>query len=239
MPPVGPPPQVRADPGPALVIDTTGPAAAGAPSDAAPTGAPTGTEAGALGARARAAMLANRETTVPQGTLIPAVLETAFDSSRPGFARAIVARDVRGFGGTRVLIPRGSRLIGEYRADGTPGQKRALINWVRLIRPDGATIAIGSPTTDTLGRGGVRASVDTHFFQRFAGAILQSAVDIGVALASRSNNASVIVAAPGSTAVAGTFAPSEPIRPTLKVAAGRSIGVFVARDLDFTGVGAR
>ena len=48
-------------------------------------------------------------------------LETAIDSSRPGFARALVSRDVRSYDGSRILIPRGSRLLGEYRADVTPG----------------------------------------------------------------------------------------------------------------------
>ncbi|WP_164040702.1 TrbI/VirB10 family protein, partial [Serratia marcescens] len=87
------------------------------------------------------------------------------------------------FDGTRVLIPRGSRLIGEYGSDTETGQKRMLVNWIRLIRPDGATIAIGSPATDPLGQGGIRASVNSHFFERFAGAILQSALDVGVNLA--------------------------------------------------------
>jgi type IV secretion system protein VirB10 len=53
------------------------------------------------GGRVRAGVFANRATTVVQGTLIPAVLETAFDSTRPGLARAIVSRDVRGFDGTK------------------------------------------------------------------------------------------------------------------------------------------
>src|SRR5690606_4191868 len=125
--------------------------------------------------RARAGALANRSTTVPQGTLIPAVLETAIDSTRPGLARAIVSRDIRGFDGRQILIPRGSRLIGEYRSEAQPGQRRALVNWLRLVRPDGVTIAIGSPAADPVGRGGIRARVNNHFLQRFAGAILQSA----------------------------------------------------------------
>ena len=163
-----------------------------------------------------------------------------FDSTRAGFARALVQRDVRGFDGTRVLIPRGSRLIGEYSGAAVQGQKRALILWSRLIRPDGVTSAIGSPATDTVGRGGVRAKVDTHFFERFAGALLQSVLDIGVNLAARSSDSPVIIALPG--AVHGTTTtvvkPTE-IPPTLKVKPGTSISVFVARDLDFTGAEAQ
>ncbi|MBO9622406.1 MAG: TrbI/VirB10 family protein [Sphingomonas sp.] len=183
-------------------------------------------------------MFANRATTVLQGTLIPAVLETGFDSNRAGFARAIVSRNVIGFDGTRVLIPRGSRLIGEYRSDAGPGQNRALINWTRLIRPDGATINIGSPAADRVGRTGIRADVDTHFFERFSGAILQSALDFGVNLALRGSNGPVIVPLPNndSSAIQNRF---NQVPRTLSVKPGTSISVFVARDLDFTEVEGR
>jgi type IV secretion system protein VirB10 len=185
-------------------------------------------------ARARSGIFANRSSTVPQSTLIPAVLETAFDSRRPGFARAVVSRDVRGFDGTKVLIPRGSRLTGEYRSDVQPGQKRALINWTRLIRPDGVTIALGSPTADTLGRGGVRGKYNSHFFERFTGAILQSALDVGVNVASRTAAGGVVVLPGTGPNLGQAFQSGNRIAPTLTVKAGTSISVFVARDLDFS-----
>ena len=109
-----------------------------------------------------------------------------------------MSRDVRGFDGTRVLIPRGSRLIGEYRSDVAAGQNRALVNWTRLIRPDGVTIDIGSPASDPIGGIGIHASVNTHFFARFADAILQSALYTGVGFASRIGSGPVIVAFPGT-----------------------------------------
>jgi type IV secretion system protein VirB10 len=138
-----------------------------------------------------------------------------------------------------VLIPRGSRLIGEYRSEAQPGQKRALVNWIRLIRPDGVTIAIGSPAGDTLGRGGVRARVNSHFFERFAGAILQSALDIGVNLAGRAAGNGTVVVLPGTAQGATQIVQPAQITPTLSVRQGTSISIFVARDLDFTGAGGR
>ncbi|HEX9932249.1 MAG TPA: TrbI/VirB10 family protein [Allosphingosinicella sp.] len=234
-PPISP---GRATSEPALVIDTTG---GQAPPEAAATGGGETAAAGGggsaiAGTRARSGALANRSTTVPQGTLIPAVMETAFNSTRPGLARAIVSRDVRGFDGTRVLIPRGSRLVGEYRADAQPGQRRALINWLRLIRPDGVTISIASPSTDTLGRGGIRANVNSHFFERFAGSLMRSVVDVGVTLAAGAANAPVVLL-PGALGAlgGGGGGESRQIQPTLTVRQGTSISVFVARDLDFTG----
>ncbi|MBY8826573.1 type IV secretion system protein B10 [Hephaestia sp. CMS5P-6] len=184
-------------------------------------------------------MLANRTTTVPQGTLIPAVLETGLNSDHPGFARALVQRDVRGFDGKQVLIPRGSRLIGQYAGAVAQGQKRAFILWSRLIRPDGVTIAIGSPAADPVGTGGVKADVNSHFFARFSGAILQSVLDVGVNLASRSSHSPVVVALPGSLqGTTGTLVQPTQIAPTLKVKPGASISIFVARDLDFSGADA-
>jgi type IV secretion system protein VirB10 len=240
-PPPPPPPPLRTSNSPTLVIDTSVAPAGGQAGDGpGPGGGDRSTIGGNLGSgqsvgRARSGVFANRSTTVAQGALIPAVLETAFDSRRPGFARAIVSRDVRGFDGTRVLVPRGSRLTGEYRSDIQPGQKRALINWTRLIRPDGVTIALASPAADTLGRGGVRGDYNSHFFQRFAGAILQSALDIGVNVASRAAAGDVIVALPGSTQnTSRGLLESARILPSLTVPAGTSISVFVARDLDFS-----
>lgn len=240
-PPTAPPAvatPVRA-PGPALVVDaTTGDAGGGAA--AATSAGPGAVQGGIAGgdSRVRAAFFRNRATTVPQGTLIRAVLETAFDSSRPGLARAVVSEDTRGFDGSRVLIPRGSRLVGEYRADAGPGQRRAVITWTRLIRPDGAAIAIGSPSGDTLGRGGITGSVDSHFLQRFGGAILQSALELGVNVATaRAASGNVIVGIPGQIA-SGTGALFQPqqIPPTIRVRQGTAITIFVARDLDFTAV---
>jgi type IV secretion system protein VirB10 len=229
-----PPPRNTA--GPALVIDNTAPA----PGTVSQTNAPPGAaDFGAVqaGGRVRAGVFANRATTVVQGTLIPAVLETAFDSTRPGLARAIVSRDVRGFDGSKILIPRGSRLTGEYRSDVASGQKRAFVNWSRLVRPDGITIALGSPAADTLGRGGIKASVNSHFFERFAGALLQSTLDLGVNLATRATTNNVIVTLPNTAqATISPIFQQNRVVPTLRVAAGTSISIFVAHDLDFTNI---
>lgn len=187
--------------------------------------------------RVKAGRFEHPATTIPQGAVIQAVLETALDSTRPGAARAIVSRDVRSFDGSRVLIPRGSRLYGEYKADLALGQNRALIQWTRLMRPDGVVVALDSPSADPLGRAGVKGKVNSHFLQRFGGALLQSVLDIGVGLATRDiADGTVIVGLPGSTqSVTAPIAP-EQVRPTLKVAQGSPVSVFVARDLDFTEV---
>ena len=174
--------------------------------------------------------------TVPQGTIIPAVLETALDSTRPGALRALVQRDIHSFDGSRVLIPRGSRLYGTYEAGLERGQNRALIEWTRLIRPDGVTIALDSPASDPLGRAGIKGKVDGKFLLRFGGAILESVLDIGVGVAAREASDGVIVALPGSTQNVSPARSQADVTPTLKVRHGTSVSVFVARDLDFSTV---
>lgn len=188
------------------------------------------------GQRISAGRFENPSTSVAQGTLIQAVLETALDSNRAGYARAVVSRDVTSFDGSRVLIPRGSKLFGEYKADLALGQNRALIQWHRLTRPDGVVIDINSPSADPLGRAGVRGKVNTHFLERFSGAILQSVLDVGVQVAARkATGDTVILALPNSLPQVTANKPEE-IKPTLKVKAGTSVSVFVVHDLDFTEV---
>lgn len=219
-------------------LQTAAPAAAAG----ARQGATTANEANRADtgiARTKSGQFANKAATVMQGTLIPAVLETGFDSTHGGMARALVTQDVRGFDGSRVLVPRGTRLIGDYQSDVVQGQRRALIEWVRLIRPDGATMVLDSQATDTVGRSGIKAKVSSHFLERFEGAILQSALQVGVNLASSNRNPAVVLALPGATQTVGNAASTglaQNIPPTLKVAPGTSISVMVARDLEFPGM---
>jgi len=191
--------------------------------------------------RARATVLRDKGSVVAQGAMIPAVLETALDSDLPGFARAVVSRDVRSFDGLAVLIPRGSRVIGEYRPATALGQSRAFVIWTRVLRPDGVSIQIGSPATDPLGRAGLSGTVDTHFLERFGGAILLSVVNAGATALAGSPSTEVVIGssqqATGLAATASAFAPAN-IAPTIKVPQGTPIRIFVARDLEFTNVSA-
>jgi type IV secretion system protein VirB10 len=171
---------------------------------------------------------------------MPAVLESAIDSTRPGAVRAIISRDIMGFDGTRILIPRGSRLIGEYSADIKSGQNRAHVVWTRLMRPDAVIINLDSPAADPLGRTGVKGEVNTHFFARFGSAILQSVLDLGVGVGTQAatraatNNTMVVAVSP--TLQPKVSDQSTQVSPTLTVEQGTSLSVFVAHDLDFSTV---
>jgi type IV secretion system protein VirB10 len=186
---------------------------------------------GVGGAPATARSDIDPKTTITQGTMIPAVLETAINTDVPGYVRAVVSQDVRSFDGTRVLVPRSSRLIGQYQSGLQSGQKRAYVIWTRLIRPDGISVALASPGTAFDGSGGLPGRVDTHFFQRFGSALLLSV--IGGLAATSSSGASVIVGG-GQTAASTALQQNGDIGPTIRVRMGEPIRVFTARDLDFS-----
>lgn len=178
-----------------------------------------------------AVAMANPSATIVEGTLIPAVLETAINSDLPGFTRAFVSQDVRSFDNKTVLLPRGSRLIGQYKSGVSAGQTRAYVIWTRVIRPDGVSIELGSPGTDMAGETGLPGKVNSHFFKRFGAAILLSVVG---ALGGTSNNGVVI--ASGTSAASVAAQSNANIPPTIRVGQGQPIKIFVARDLDFAEV---
>ncbi len=188
---------------------------------------------------ARATARIDLANTVVEGAIIPAVLETALNSDLPGYVRAVVSRDVRSFDGTQVLIPHGSRLIGQYKSGIALGQSRAFVIWTRLIRPDGATIELSSPATDALGRGGVDGSVDRHFLQRFGGAMLLTLLNLGVNSATAANDTAIVIASTraGGDAASVALTKDQDIAPTVTVPPGAPVRVFVSQDLDFSAVG--
>jgi len=186
------------------------------------------------GATAQARSLSNPGTTVTEGTLIPAVLETAIDTDVPGFVRAVVSQDVRSFNGKNVLIPRSSRLVGQYQSGLQAGQKRAYVIWTRVIRPDGVSVNLQSPGVGFDGKTGLPGDVDSRFFQRFSGAMLLSV--IGGLSAIASGGVAPLVLGGGQSAASTAVQQDGQLGPVVRVRAGEPIRVFTARDLDFSGV---
>ena len=189
---------------------------------------------GVGGAPAQARAMANPSTTVTEGTMIPAILETAINTDVPGYVRAVVSQDVRSFDGTRVLVPRSSRLIGQYQSGVQQGQKRAYVIWTRLIRPDGASVNIASPAVAFDGTTGLAGDVDNKFFSRFGSAMLLSVIDGLTAVASGGTS---LILGGGQSAASTALQQDGQIGPTIRVRMGEPIRVFTARDLDFSQVG--
>ena len=226
---------------PAMIIDNS--TAAAPQSQASASGAPTAAKLNSndqfinsvnSNIANKAWKIGDPGKVVPQGTVIPAVLETAINSDLPGYTRAIVSRDIRSFDGTAVLVPRGSRLVGQYKSGLTTGETRAFIIWDRLIRPDGLSVQLASPATDDLGQAGMSGSVDNHFVARFGAAILLSIVNGLASGLSKSNSTIVIGSSTEASGVASqALQANVSVPPTIHVPQGTPIEVFVARDLDF------
>jgi type IV secretion system protein VirB10 len=215
---------------PALIVDT-GSSSAGAPAVAAPLGDEAFGSAG--GEVAKATRMKNPGQTVSQGTLIPAVLETAINSDLPGYVRAVVSSDIRSFDGSRILVPRSSRLIGQYKSGVANGQTRAYVMWTRLIRPDGVSVALASPAVDATGQTGLTGTVDSHFMKRFGSSLLLSIVGTASTLGS---GGSALILSGGQSAASVAAQQNGAIPPTIKVRQGQPIRVFTAKDLDFSSV---
>ncbi len=237
---------------PQLVFDASRAASASRLAEA-PLGAPAGSAAGDVagtggaaafasriggvgGAPAQARPMTNPSTTVTEGTLIPAILETAINTDVPGFVRAVVSQDVRSFDGKRILVPRSSRLIGQYQAGVQQGQRRAYVIWTRLIRPDGASVNLASPAIGFDGTTGLEGDVNSHFFKRFGSGLLLSVIG-GLGAVATGGVGGVIVAGGAQGAASSAVQANGEISPTIRVRMGEPIRVFTARDLDFSTVG--
>ncbi|UCI10718.1 type IV secretion system protein VirB10 [Mesorhizobium sp. B1-1-8] len=207
--------------------------------------------AAGIGDRSASARKIQRiDALVPEGTLIPGILETAIVSDLPGQIRAIVSQDVYSFDGRRILIATGSRLIGEYQSEITRGQKRIFVIWTRLLRNDGVSVRLNSIGADSLGRSGLTGRVDNKFRERFGAAMLLSVVGgasnyltgYGSQAASGKGDEAQRAEDLARTTIAQTFsdmanqalADSLKIPPTISVPQGERIFVFVRQDLDFS-----
>jgi type IV secretory pathway VirB10-like protein len=119
--------------------------------------------------------------TVMAGGVIPALLITGIDSELPGPILAQVSENVFDSRTGRVLlVPQGSRLIGDSGYASSYGQQRLQIGWKRLIFPDTSSIDLPQmPATDQAGLPGVTDQVNNHYLATFGTAALMSLISAG------------------------------------------------------------
>ena len=183
-------------------------------------------------------VLRNQPYLLTLGTLVPCILQTAMDSTLPGFVTCVIPQDVQGKTGL-TLLDRGTLVVGEFRGGVSQGVERFFVVWTRAETPQGVVINLDSPATDPLGRSGMGGDVDRHFWQRFGGALLLTTVDgaiqAGVASAAKSGTTTINT---GQTQgiVAETLRGTINIPPTIRKNQGELVSIFVARDLDFSTV---
>lgn len=177
--------------------------------------------------------------TLMAGSIIPASLVTGLNSDLPGFVVAQVTEQVYDtVTGRHLLVPQGTKFIGKYDSVVAFGQKRALVVWQRLIRPDGSSLVIDNlPATDEGGYAGLEDKVDYHTWQLLKGIALATLLGVGTELSIGNEQGDLIAAlrqsAQENTNRAGqSFVERQlDVQPTLTVRPGWPLRIIVHKDL--------
>jgi type IV secretion system protein VirB10 len=201
-----------------------------------PTNLDTLRQASAIG-QAQARSLPDRNFLITAGSFIPCVLQSAMDSSQPGYVSCIVPRNIYSDNGRVVLMEKGTKIVGEYQGGLNRGQYRLFVLWTRAVTPRGIAIDVASPATDALGRGGMDGRVDNFFWQRFGTALLFSLVEDAATVGAEAvgNSASNTTRVP-SDAASTILQQNSQIKPVLRKNQGEDVGITVAQDFDFSTV---
>lgn len=176
---------------------------------------------------------------VQAGTVIPGALITGIKSDLPGQVTAQVTEHVYDSPtGAHLLIPQGSRLIGQYDSQIAFGQSRVLLVWNRLIMPDGTSIVLERlQGADPQGFSGLEDGVDYHWGQLFRAAALSTLLGVGTSIGSGNDENEIAKAiresAQDSVEDVGQQIVSRQlnVQPTLTVRPGFPIRIIVQRDL--------
>jgi type IV secretion system protein VirB10 len=173
------------------------------------------------------------------GAVIAAALITGIRSDLPGQITAQVTENIYDSPtGKILLVPQGSRIIGQYDNGVGFGQRRVLLVWNRLIFPNGRSIVLErQPGVDAEGYAGLEDGVDYHWGELFKAAALSTLLSIGAQTGSSGDESDIVRAlrqgAGDSISQTGQQIVSRQlnIAPTLTIRPGFPVRVIVTRDL--------
>ncbi len=172
------------------------------------------------------------------GSVIPAALVTGIRSDLPGQITAQVTQNVYDSPtGAFLLIPQGTRLIGEYDAGITFGQRRVLLVWTRMIFPDGRSIVLERLAgADATGYAGLQDGVDHHWGAVLKAAGLATLLAVGAELVADDEDRLVRAIRDGAQDTVNQVGQriverQLQVEPTLTIRPGFPVRVIVARDL--------
>jgi type IV secretion system protein VirB10 len=199
-----------------------------------------------------ASPLTHPDTLMLRGTFIRCVLETRIITDIPGFTSCVVTEPVYSFSGKRLLLPKGSKVMGKYEME--PDGPRVAVIWDRIVTPTGIDVNMASPGIDTLGGAGHPGQYNAHWGSRIGAALLISllsdafkyeAAEHGPKSTTISNG--VVTQTPFESNTAATIqmlanqavqrAANRPA--TVTINQGTVLAIYVAKDVDFNGVVAR
>lgn len=182
------------------------------------------------------------------GSVIPATLISGINSELPGQIVGQVSQNVYDTAtGRYLLVPQGSRLVGEYLSSIQYGQSRVFAAWQRIIFPDGKTLDLGAmPASSGAGYAGMKDRVNNHYTRIFGTALMMSAVVAGVDMTQNNDNSAGNKQRMGdamSESLGNTFGnvivemmrKNLAIAPTLEIRPGFRLNVMLVKDLEFSG----
>lgn len=182
---------------------------------------------------------------IKSGTLIKASLITSINTSLPGTVIAQITEDIFDTkSGKFILIPKGSKLLGQYDANISYGQRRILLVFSRIVRPNGSSVMLDKyGATDLQGNAGIEGKVDNHFGRIISSAALSTLLSVGSGVASDSfitgngsqksakQNAILGISSGVSQVGQRVIDRSLDIQPTLSVPSGFQFNVIVQKDI--------
>ncbi|WP_294567019.1 TrbI/VirB10 family protein [uncultured Succinatimonas sp.] len=185
---------------------------------------------------------------IKQGSVIPAVLLTGINSDLPGQVSAQVTNDVLDSPfGNSILIPKGSKLIGQYGSGPGFGQTRIMMGFNRLIFPDGKSLNLEAmPGTGSDGYSGFKADVNNHWLKLISYSVFLGGITTAVTLstdaaydsegkitpqAALSQSMGEILGRTMSQVIERNLS----LSPTLTVKPGFRFNVAVTKDIEFSG----
>lgn len=175
---------------------------------------------------------------IQAGAVVPAALLTGVRSDLPGQVVAQITQPVYDTPtGAILLIPQGSRLLGEYDSRVGFGQRRLHLVWTRLVLPNGRWTDLGrEPAGDSQGYAGLQDHVDRRWRDLFGMAALSTLLAVGAEAGANDETdwvqalrrgAGEAFNQVGEKAVGQALA----IPPSLTIRPGAPVRLIVTRDL--------
>jgi type IV secretory pathway VirB10-like protein len=189
-------------------------------------------------ARAPAAATGNTYV-VFEGTVLETVLINRLDGQMPGPVECLLTGDVYSHDRQHLLIPAGSKLLGETRKVENFGQNRLAVTFHRLLMPDGYSASLDHfQGLNQIGDAGLRDQVNNHYLRIFG-----TSLAIGAIGAVAEGGTSGALTASGKDRLRQGFAQSIAqssaqildrflnILPTVTIREGHRIKVYLSGDL--------
>jgi type IV secretion system protein TrbI len=174
-----------------------------------------------------------------EGTVLETVLINRLDGQMAGPVECLLTNDLYSQNRQRLLIPSGSKLLGETRKVENFGQSRLAVSFHRLLMPDGYSVSLDHfQGLNQIGDAGLRDQVNNHYLRIFG-----TSLAIGAIGAVAEGGTSGALTASGGDLMRQGFAQSTAqssaqildrflnILPTITIREGHRIKVYLSGDL--------